>query len=59
MSVILKIGDKYPKNCEQCILFVEHLGISSYCVAGVKILQSMSEYFAECATNLLNKESEE
>lgn len=36
MAVILEIGDKYPKNCEKCKLFVSQFGSPAYCVAGGK-----------------------
>lgn len=32
--IILKVGDKFPKTCEDCLLFVEHMGIPTYCTAG-------------------------
>ena len=60
MAVILKIGDKYPKNCEQCKLFVKHFGIPSYCVAGGKYTEKEIKeeehgaeqiYYSGCLTN--------
>ena len=32
--IILNVGDKFPKNCEHCQLFVDHMGIPTYCTAG-------------------------
>lgn len=32
--IILNVGDKFPKTCEHCPLFVDHMGIPTYCVGG-------------------------
>jgi hypothetical protein len=33
-KVIVEVGDKFPKTCEHCPLFVDHFGIPNYCTVG-------------------------
>lgn len=30
-KVIVEVGDKFPKTCEHCPLFIDHFGIPTYC----------------------------
>lgn len=32
--IILNLGDEFPKKCEHCPLFVDHMGFPTYCAAG-------------------------
>lgn len=33
MSIVFKIGDKYPETCDECPLFVDgELGVQSFCI---------------------------
>ena len=33
MSIVFKIGDKYPESCHECPLFIDGLiGVSPFCV---------------------------
>lgn len=34
MKIVCEIGNKFPKTCEDCKLFVSELGNSAYCVVG-------------------------
>lgn len=35
MSIVFKIGDKYPETCDECLLFVDgELGVTPFCTGG-------------------------
>ncbi len=50
--IILKVGDKFPKNCEHCPLFVDHMGIPTYCVADGEYSEEEIEAEEDGALNM-------
>ena len=60
MTVVLEIGNKYPKNCEQCKLFVSNFGSPAYCAVGGKYTKkeidnekdgNLNMYYHGCLSN--------
>ena len=32
MSIVFRVGNEFPKSCEECPLFVDHMGFPTYCI---------------------------
>ena len=44
MKIICEIGEKFPKTCDDCKLFVSELGMSPYCVVDGEYTDEEIEY---------------
>ena len=50
--IILNVGDKFPKTCEQCPLFVDSFGTPTYCIAGGEYTDEEIEAEEDGALNM-------